>query len=72
MSRRADWSRRSEAGGSHAAGEIADWVESEYGVKFRGNSIYSVLERLGCSPKVPRSRHEKADVSEQQSWKKGD
>ena len=41
-------------------GEIADWVESKYGVKFKGNSIYSVLQRLGCSPKVPRSRHEKA------------
>ena len=54
------------------AGEIADWVESEYGVRFRGNSIYSVLERLGCSPKVPRSRHEKADVSAQESWKRGD
>ena len=52
--------------------EIADWVESEYGVRFRGNSIYSVLERVGCSPKVPRSRHEKADVKEQESWKKGD
>ncbi len=57
------------ADGSHAAGEIADWVESEYEVRFKG---YSVLERLGCSPKVPGSRHEKADVSEQQSWKKGD
>ena len=43
-------------------GEIADWVESKYGVKFKGNSKYSVLQRLGCSPKVPRSRHEKADV----------
>ena len=42
------------------AGEIADWVESEYGVRFKGNSIYGVLERLRCSPKVPRSRHEKA------------
>ena len=60
------------SGRFRTAGEIADWVESEYGVRFRGNSIYSVLERLGCSPKVPRSRHEKADVSAQQSWKKGD
>ena len=54
------------------AGEIVAWVETEYGVSFRGNSIYSVLERLGCSPKVPRSRHEKADMRAQESWKKGD
>ena len=53
------------------AGEIADWVESEYGVRFKGNSIYSVLERLGCSPKVPRPRHVKADEKAQKSWKKG-
>ena len=52
-------------------GEIADWVESKYGVKFKGNSIYSVLQRLGCSPKVPKSRHEKVDVKAQESWKKG-
>ena len=60
------------SGRFRTAGEIADWVESEYGVRFKGNSIYSVLERLGCSPKVPRPRHEKADVSAQERWKKGD
>ncbi len=53
------------------AGEIADWVESEYGERFKGNSIYSLLQRLGCSPKVPRPRHEKADVEAQDSWEKG-
>lgn len=60
------------SGRFRTAGEIADWVESEYGVRFKGNSIYSVLERLGCSPKVPRPRHEKADASAQERWKKGD
>ena len=60
------------SGRFRTAGEIADWIESEYGVRYKGNSVYSVLERLGCSPKVPRSRHEKADVSSQESWKKGD
>ena len=59
------------SGRFRTAGEIADWVQSEYGVRFRGNRIYGVLERLGCSPKVPRSRHEKADVEAQESWKKG-
>ena len=59
------------SGRFRTAGEIADWVEREYGVMFRGNSIYSVLERLGCSPKVPRPRHRKADVKARESWKKG-
>ena len=59
------------SGRFRTAGEIADWVESEYGVRFKGNSIYSVLERLGCSPKVPRPRHEKADLYAQERWKKG-
>ena len=59
------------SGRFRTAGEISDWVESEYGVRFKGNSIYSVVERLGCSPKVPRPRHERADVRAQESWKKG-
>ena len=44
------------------AGEIRDWIESEYGVSYKSGSVYGLLERLGCSPKVPRGRHEKADV----------
>ena len=53
------------------AGEIRDWIESEYGVSYKPGSVYSLLSRLGCSPKVPRGRHEKADVTAQESWKKG-
>ena len=53
------------------AGEIRDWIESEYGVRYKPGSVYSLLFRLGCSPKVPRSRHEKADLSARESWKKG-
>ena len=53
------------------AGEIRDWIESEYGVSYKPGSVYSLLSRLGCSPKVPRGRHEKADVAAQESWKKG-
>ena len=62
-----------EVGGGRfrTAGEIADWIESEYGVHYKGNSIYGLLQRLGCSPKVPRPRHEKANMKAQKSWKKG-
>ena len=53
------------------AGEIRDWIESEYGVSYKSGSVYGLLERLGCSPKVLRGRHEKADAGAQESWKKG-
>ena len=59
------------SGRFRTAGEIVDWVESEYGLRFKGNSSYSVLDRLGCSLKVPRGRHEQADVSAQKRWKRG-
>ena len=53
------------------AGEIRDWIESAYGVSYKSGSTYILFDRLGCSPKVPRGRHEQADVATQQSWKKG-
>ena len=53
------------------AGEIRDWIESEYRVSYKAGSVYTLLSRLGCSPKIPRSRHEKAQVAAQESWKRG-
>ena len=47
------------------------WIESEYEVSYKPGGVYSLLHRLGCSPKVPRGLHEKADVLAQKSWKKG-
>ena len=35
------------------AGEIRDWIESEYAVSYTSGSVYTLLARLGCSPKVP-------------------
>ena len=51
--------------------EIREWIESAYGVSYRLGSVYSLLARLGCSPRVPRGLHEKADVRELESWKGG-
>ena len=53
------------------AGEIRDWIESEYEVSYKPGGVYSLLKRLGCSPKVPRAFHEKADLGVQRVWKKG-
>ena len=52
-------------------GEIREWIEREYGVRYKLGGTYNLLKRLGCSPKVPRGRHEKADVGVQRLWKKG-
>ena len=59
------------SGRFRTAGEIRDWIESEYGVSYKLGGVYSLLGRLGCSPKVPRGLHEKAYVVAQESWKKG-
>ena len=59
------------SGRFRTGGEIREWIESEYGVSFRLGSVYSLLARLGCSPRVPRGLHEKADVRAQESWKRG-
>ena len=40
-------------------------------MSYKSGSVYGLLERLGCSPKVPRARHEKADVGAQESVEKG-
>ncbi len=53
------------------AWEIKEWIESEYGVSYKGRSVYGLLSRLGCSPKVPRPSHEKANRVAQKAWKKG-
>ena len=53
------------------AGEIREWIDDEYGVSYAPNSVYYLLKRLGCSRRVPRPRHEKADAAGQRSWKKG-
>ena len=61
-----------ESGRFRTGGEIREFIESEYGVSFRPGRVYSVLARLGCSPRVPRGLHKKADLREQESWKRGD
>jgi transposase len=53
------------------AAEVGDWIAETYGVRYRPGGIYSLLERLRCAPKVPRPVHEKADLAEQDRFKKG-
>ena len=53
------------------AAEVRDWIAEQYGVTYRKGSIYGLLRRLECSPKVPRPIHAKADQKQQSDWKKG-
>ena len=54
------WPRRCRADDSGRPERSETRIESEYEVSYNG--VYSLLHRLGCSPKVPRGLHEKADV----------
>jgi transposase len=58
-------------GSFRTAGEIGEWIERQFGVKYRSGSLYSLAERLGLTVKVPRPLSEKADLSRQEAWKKG-
>ena len=53
------------------ASEISEWIAEQYGVTYKTSSIYSLMSRLKCAPKVPRPMHAKADQEQQASWKKG-
>ena len=54
------------------AGAIRAWVAETFGVTYAAGGMYSLLERLRCKPKVPRPIHEKANLDDQEAWKKGD
>ncbi len=52
------------------AGQIHEWIAERFDVAYAKQSIYGLLRMLGCVTKVPRPRHEKADVQAQIDWKK--
>lgn len=53
------------------AASIRVWVAETYGVAYTDSGIYRLLERVRCSPKVPRPLHTNANLDEQEAWKKG-
>ncbi len=55
----------------HTAAQIRAWVAATFGVRYTEGGMYGLLTRLGCSPKVPRPLHERANLDEQDAWKKG-
>jgi transposase len=61
-----------ETGRFRNAAAIRAWVAETFGVTYTEGGMYSLLERLRCKPKVPRPLHQKANLEEQEAWKKGD
>jgi transposase len=61
-----------ETGRFHNATAIRAWVADTFRVSYTEGGMYSLLERLRCGPKVPRPLHEKANLADQEAWKKGD
>jgi transposase len=59
------------SGRFRTAAEVGDWIADTYGVRYRPGGLASLLHRLQCAPKVPRPVHEKADLAEQDRFKKG-
>jgi transposase len=61
-----------ETGRFRNAVAIRAWVAETFGVTYTEGGMYSLLERLRCKPKVPRPLHEKANLDQQEDWKRGD
>lgn len=60
-----------ETGRLRTGEEIRAWIAARFGVEYTLGGLYSLLERLRCSPKVPRPIHAKADRAQQEAFKKG-
>ena len=61
-----------ETGRFRNAAAIRTWIAETFGVTYSEGGMYGLLARLRCGPKVPRPLHEKANLEEQEAWKKGD
>jgi transposase len=68
---RAELADEVATGRFRTAGEIRQWVEERWGVRYTEGGMYALLHRLRCAPKVPRPLHSKADELAQVRWKKG-
>jgi len=58
-------------GALRTAAAAQQWVEQQFGVRYRPGGISSLLGRLRIHPKVPRPVNPKADQVAQAAWKKG-
>ncbi len=62
---------KANTGGWQTAAAAREWIRDRWGVSYTTKGIYSLLERLRINKKVPRRQSDKANVAEQEAWKKG-
>jgi transposase len=53
------------------AAEIRDWIAEKYEASYTVGGVYSLLALVQRNPKVPRRINPKADLDEQEVWKRG-
>lgn len=58
-------------GAIRTAAQARVWVADTCGVQYTEGGMYALLGRLGIHPKVARPVNPKADLGEQERWKKG-
>jgi transposase len=58
-------------GAFRTAAEVRRWVLDTFGVPYSEGGMYALLGRLRVHPKVPRPVNPKADMAEQDAWKRG-
>lgn len=58
-------------GAFRTAAEARTWIAAQFGVHYGAGGIYSVLARVRLHPKAPRPVNPKANLAEQEAWKKG-
>jgi transposase len=57
--------------GFATVGEVAAWVERQWGIRYTYWGMRHVVQRLGLKKKVPRPLAAKASLPEQEAWKGG-
>jgi transposase len=58
-------------GGTLSAADARAYLSETHGVTYTPGSIYTVLARLRCRPKVPRPHNPQSTDAQQAAWKKG-
>ncbi|MBZ0300526.1 MAG: winged helix-turn-helix domain-containing protein [Anaerolineae bacterium] len=53
------------------AWDAVQWVQDRWGISYTYKGMYALLQRHDLKIKVPRPRSEKANLPQQDAWKKG-
>jgi hypothetical protein len=60
------------ATGRFRTADIRDWIAQVYRARYTVGGVYTLPVRWRCRPKVPRPISPKADLEQEEAWKKGD